>query len=63
MMALIEMRFVSHQPRPVDDPVQPQSDEDELENINRTQDLQLRGKQGTSVSYTNIGHLCLKINT
>lgn len=25
---------VSHQPRPVDDPVQPQSDEDELKNVN-----------------------------
>lgn len=34
-----------HQPRPVDDPVQPQSDEDELENIHRTEHLQLRKRK------------------
>lgn len=30
-----------HQPWPADDPVQPQSDEDELQDVDRTQDLQL----------------------
>lgn len=32
---------MTHQPRPVDDPVQPQSDEDELKDVHGTQHLQL----------------------
>lgn len=31
-----------HQPRPVDDPVQPQGDEDELQDVDGAQDLQLQ---------------------
>lgn len=37
----------SHQPRPVDDPVQLQSDEDELEDVDGTQHLQLRRGRDT----------------
>lgn len=44
------MFCVPHQPRPVDDLVQLQSDEDELQNIYWTQHLQLRrGRQGETI--------------
>lgn len=36
-------RHNHHQPRPLDDPVQPQGDEDELQDVDRAQDLQLEG--------------------
>lgn len=35
---------ITHKPWPVDDPVQPQSDEDELKNVHWTQHLKLRGE-------------------
>lgn len=48
-------RHKHHQPRPVDDPVQPQGDEDELQDVDRAQDLQLQGPVVPEAPYTG-GH-------